>query len=232
MEREVRRRTILGLAGLALAAAWLGCRARPEEAGSPEAPARTEDSNALHLLFTYGSEKEEWIEEVTARLNTGGHRTASGKPIQVEAVAQVSGELIEDLLAGARQAHLTSPASAAFIKLGNARSRARAGKDLIGETRNLCSRSPTPPRPVSTPEERGRARRPAGRRTAVRSGAPSSSATPIRSTVRRGLLQDAVAGRPGGSPSTMPAAATTGRPVTGSTPATPGRRHGSAAPRW
>ena len=57
--------------------------------------------------------------------------------IQVEAVAQGSGELIDDLLAGARQAHLTSPASAAFLKLGNAQSRAKTGRDVIGETRNL-----------------------------------------------------------------------------------------------
>jgi hypothetical protein len=33
--------------------------------------------------------------------------------------------------------NFTSPASTAFIKLGNAQSRARMGKDLIGETHNL-----------------------------------------------------------------------------------------------
>lgn len=129
--------TIVGLLGLALAASWLGCRARPEEPGSPGASSPPKDPNALYLLFTYGSEKEEWIKEMTARFNEGGHRTASGKPIQVEAVPQGSGELIDDLLAGARQAHLTSPASTAFIKLGNAQARARTGKDLIGDTRSL-----------------------------------------------------------------------------------------------
>ena len=137
MERKVRRRTILGFVGLALAAAWLGCRARPEGAGSPETSTPADNPNALHLLFTYGSEKEDWIKEVTARFNAGNHQSAAGKPIQIEAVPQGSGELIDDLLAGARQAHLTSPASAAFLKLGNAQSRARTGKDLIGETRNL-----------------------------------------------------------------------------------------------
>ena len=35
------------------------------------------------------------------------------------------------------QAHLASPASAAFIKLGNAESRAKTGKDLIASTDNL-----------------------------------------------------------------------------------------------
>ncbi|HEV8578116.1 MAG TPA: VWA domain-containing protein [Thermoanaerobaculia bacterium] len=135
MERKGCRVAIVGFLALALAASWLGCRARPE--GSSSSSPSAEDANALHLLFTYGSEKEEWIKEATARFNAGDHRTASGKRIQVEAVPQGSGELIDDLLAGARQAHLTSPASGAFIKLGNARSRTRTGKDLIGETRNL-----------------------------------------------------------------------------------------------
>ena len=49
----------------------------------------------------------------------------------------VWGEAIDDLLAGVRQAHLTSPASAAFIRLGNAASRSKTGRDLIGETQNL-----------------------------------------------------------------------------------------------
>lgn len=140
MKRNVCRATVTGLLGLALAVSSLGslgCQARPEESSSPGTSTPAADPNALHLLFTYGSEKEEWIKEMTARFNAGGHRTASGKVIQVEAVPQGSGELIDDLLAGARQAHLTSPASAAFIKLGNAQSRVRKGKNLIGETKNL-----------------------------------------------------------------------------------------------
>jgi Ca-activated chloride channel homolog len=136
MGRRVRG-IAAGFLGLALIVASPGCRA-PEGSPSPSADApEPQDPNALRLLFTYGSEKEEWIKEVTARFNDGGHRTARGKPIWVEAVPQGSGELIDDLLAGTRQAHLTSPASAAFIKLGNAQSRARTGKDLIGESRNL-----------------------------------------------------------------------------------------------
>ncbi len=133
MTREVRG---VSTAILILALWVMGCGQRPEGAvSSPSAPA--DDVGVLHLLFTYGSEKEDWIREVTARFNAGKHRTAAGKVIQVEAVAQGSGELIDDLLAGVRKADLTSPASAAFLKLGNAQSRVRTGKDLIGETRNL-----------------------------------------------------------------------------------------------
>lgn len=129
-------RGVRGVATAALLALWgAGCGQGPRDAGSGPAPA--DDPGRLQLLFTYGSEKEEWIREVTARFNSERHRTAAGKVIRVEAVPQGSGELIDDLLAGVRKAHLTSPASAAFLKLGNAQSRARTGKDLIGETRNL-----------------------------------------------------------------------------------------------
>jgi hypothetical protein len=125
MERRVRGAFLGGL-GLVLALAGPGCRARPERSGPAEESAARNGSGTVHLLFTYGSEKEDWIADTTARFNAGGHRTAAGKTIQVEAVPQGSGELIDDLLAGARQAHVTSPASAAFIKLGNAQSSWRA----------------------------------------------------------------------------------------------------------
>jgi len=62
-----------------LAASSLGCRARPEGSGSSSAASATDNPDALHLLFTYGSEKEEWIKEVTARFNDGNHRTAAGR---------------------------------------------------------------------------------------------------------------------------------------------------------
>lgn len=91
----------------------------------------------MDLLFTYGSEKEAWIRAVTDEFNRRGVKTADGKPIRVQAVPKGSGESIEELIAGTVQAHLTSPASAAFIKLGNAQWRAKTGKDLIPVTENL-----------------------------------------------------------------------------------------------
>jgi Ca-activated chloride channel family protein len=93
--------------------------------------------DALELVFTYGSEKEKWITEVTDRFNREGHRTASGKPIVVRALPMGSGELIDEVLSGRRQPHIISPASAAFIKLGNAQSQQSAGRDLIASTDNL-----------------------------------------------------------------------------------------------
>jgi Ca-activated chloride channel family protein len=93
--------------------------------------------NALELVFTYGSEKEKWINEVTNDFNRAGHKTSSGKQIYVRAVAMGSGEAIDEVLEGRNQPHIISPASSAFIKLGNAQSQSKYGKDLIGATDNL-----------------------------------------------------------------------------------------------
>jgi Ca-activated chloride channel homolog len=132
------RTAVRGLLVAAVLLLSLSCRApaeKPEERrgeGSAGDPAQT-----VHLLFAYGSEKQEWVEAVTESFNGSGVRTASGKSVRVEPLAQGSGELIDDILSGARKPHLASPASAAFIQLGNAQSRAKTGKPLLGETRNL-----------------------------------------------------------------------------------------------
>src|SRR5262245_54923519 len=91
----------------------------------------------LELLFTYGSEKQSWIDQSTKSFNDQRRRSGSGKLIRVRPVPMGSGESIDELLAGRTQAHLTSPASSAFIKLGNAESRAKTGRDLVGPTQNL-----------------------------------------------------------------------------------------------
>ena len=89
------------------------------------------------MVFPYGSEKEKWINDVTNVFNQSGVKAQSGRPIFVKALPMGSGETIDNILSGRLQAHLASPASAAFIKLGNVESRAKTGKDLIGSTDNL-----------------------------------------------------------------------------------------------
>jgi Ca-activated chloride channel family protein len=103
-----------------------------KQAGPPPAP-----PNSLELVFTYGSEKEKWIKEVTDAFNQAGHKASDGRPIWVTAIPMGSGECIDEILSGRRQAHLTSPASAAFIDLSNDQARAKSGKNLIGPTENL-----------------------------------------------------------------------------------------------
>jgi Ca-activated chloride channel family protein len=91
----------------------------------------------IQLLFSYGSEKQKWVDDVTAAFNQSGAKTSNGKRITVKTVPKGSGECIDDLLSGREHADLTSPASNIFIKLGNAQSRASTGQDLIGNTQNL-----------------------------------------------------------------------------------------------
>jgi Ca-activated chloride channel family protein len=123
---------MLALACFALV--FAGCKNQPTENRETPAPA---PHGAVELVFPYGSEKEKWINDVTNAFNQSRVKTQSGRPIYVRALPMGSGESIDNILSGRLQAHLASPASAAFIKLGNAESRAKTGKDLIGNTENL-----------------------------------------------------------------------------------------------
>ena len=113
-----------------------GCRSKTETAPQ-SGPAQQSSNDQIQLLFSYGSEKQKWIDDVTAAFNQSGTRTAGGKRILVKAIPKGSGECIDDVLSGAEQDDLTSPASNVFIKLGNAKARASTGQDLIGTTQNL-----------------------------------------------------------------------------------------------
>ena len=119
-----------------LAAALTGCNSssQPSDEGASTVQA---PSGSIELLFPYGSEKEKWIQEVTNAFNKSKTKISSGKPIFVRAVPMGSGEAFDEILAGRMQAHIVSPASGAFIKLGNAQSRASTGKDLVANTENL-----------------------------------------------------------------------------------------------
>ena len=114
----------------------LGCRSAPET-GRPMESHQPPATDQVQLVFSYGSEKQKWIEDVTSAFNQTAARTAGGKRIQVRAVPKGSGECIDDILSGAEQDDLTSPASNVFIKLGNAKSRSTTGQDVIGATQNL-----------------------------------------------------------------------------------------------
>src|SRR5258706_1338966 len=94
-----------------------GCSSRPapvKDASNEPAP-----SGSLELVFTYGSEKEAWIKDVTAIFNAANHKTSKGRSIFVRALPMGSGDVTDEVLSGRRQTHLISPASGAFIKLGN-----------------------------------------------------------------------------------------------------------------
>src|SRR5499427_7524515 len=124
--------------GVFLAAILLLCGScRTRSAPAVEAEGPVAPPNSLELVFTYSSEKEAWIKDVIDKFNRQNHKIGDGRPIFVKAVPMGSGDAIDELISGTRQAHLTSPASAAFIKLGNSQSRASTGKDLLGPTETL-----------------------------------------------------------------------------------------------
>lgn len=104
--------------------------------GTPSAPPR-DPQKTVTVVFTYGSEKKKWIAEVTELFHRQGKTLSDGRAIRIEAIPMGSGESMQEILKGRREVHLVSPASAAFIKLGNAESRTATGDDLVERTENL-----------------------------------------------------------------------------------------------
>ncbi|HKD35219.1 MAG TPA: extracellular solute-binding protein, partial [Pirellulales bacterium] len=147
-DRSLASSRLIGVSfgvAMLIAALAAGCSSRsgsssgppPQSSGNSSVAEQPAPANSLELLFTYGSEKQKWIEEATAAFNSAGHKLADGRVVFVRAYPMGSGECIDELLSGRRQAHLTSPASAAYLTLGNAQSRAKTGKALVGSTQNL-----------------------------------------------------------------------------------------------
>jgi Ca-activated chloride channel family protein len=111
--------------------AFLTLNARPaDEPGGP-----------IELLFVYGSEKEAWVNDATGVFNDG-KPVVEGRPIHVKAVPLGSGETVEDVLAGRQKAHLISPASGAYLELGNGMAGEKGEKDLVGAKRHNLVLSP------------------------------------------------------------------------------------------
>ena len=111
-----------------------GCDSKSSRSSTKSGPP---DPDALEIVFTYGSEKQPWVEAIVGEFNQQKITAPSGKPIWVTQVPLGSGDCIGEILQNKRQPHIVSPASLAFIKLGNAESQARTGKDVVGETTNL-----------------------------------------------------------------------------------------------
>ena len=101
-----------------------------------DGPAARADDKTIELLFLYGSEKQEWITDVTDAFNKSGAKVG-GKAVIVKGVPEGSGECIDDLLSERVKADLVSPASGVFILLGNADAKEKSGKELVGPTKNL-----------------------------------------------------------------------------------------------
>lgn len=114
-----------------------GCKSQSDSTPSSADRSTPSRPGTVEILFTYSSEKEAWVKDVTESFNRGKYKTGKGNAISVKAIPMGSGDILEELLSGRQQPHLISPASAAFIKLGNAQSKTKTGKDLVSSTETL-----------------------------------------------------------------------------------------------
>ncbi len=131
-------RHFLLLSALFLITALSGCGDNePPVTVTAIAPAVPAGPPALELLFTYSSEKKDWLTAAVADFNAQHLTIANGQRITVTAMPMGSGECIDEILAGVRKPHLVSPASAAFITMGNAAAQAATGQPVVGASENL-----------------------------------------------------------------------------------------------
>jgi Ca-activated chloride channel family protein len=95
----------------------------------------------IELLFLYGSEKQDWLNEATRAFHAS-NPVLEGRPIHVKPVPLGSGETVLDVLSGRQQAHLISPASGAYLDLGDYWSRKKGDKPLVLSKRKNLVLSP------------------------------------------------------------------------------------------
>jgi Ca-activated chloride channel family protein len=112
-----------------------GCEDDSSQSSTPTS--RKPPAPTTTLTFTYGSEKEGWVKSQTELFNDAQKKTPTGNVIHVDAIPMGSGDTIDEVLNGRRQSHLVSPASAAFIEIGNTQSKAKTGKELVSKPTNL-----------------------------------------------------------------------------------------------
>ncbi|HSD87775.1 MAG TPA: VWA domain-containing protein [Kofleriaceae bacterium] len=73
----------------------------------------------ITLKIAYSSEKKAWMEEAVAAYERDNPKLPNGKPIKIEAKSYGSGEAATAIIDGSFQAHVYSPASAAYIAIIN-----------------------------------------------------------------------------------------------------------------
>lgn len=116
--------TLITLITISLLAVLSGCDSMPDMPSAPGAPsegggqaAPPSESLVLHML--YGSEKEAWINEVTATFNSQQNMSPNGRPIHVEAIPIGSLESMRAIINGDEQPAIWSPASSVIFPLAN-----------------------------------------------------------------------------------------------------------------
>jgi Ca-activated chloride channel family protein len=105
---------------------------------TPPGPAiqcTTHSANPVTLTMYYGSEKQEWIDNVVADFNSRNFAACDG-PITVKAIPIGSGQSMQEILDGSIQPDIWSPAGSVWLTLLNSQWREKYGSDLISAGAN------------------------------------------------------------------------------------------------
>lgn len=130
--------TMIIIIAITLLVALSGCDGLPSIPSAPDNASGgggeqdAPPSNALVLPMLYGSEKEAWINEVTAAFNNQQNISTAGRPIYVEATPIGSLESMRAIINGEEQPAIWSPASSIIFPLANNQwATSRSGEMLV-----------------------------------------------------------------------------------------------------
>ncbi|ABU58655.1 substrate-binding and vWA domain-containing protein [Roseiflexus castenholzii] len=99
--------------------------------------------NTVEVSIAYGSEKRAWLEEAVRQFNAAGRKTASGASIQVVATPMGSTDSMNQILSGAIQPTVWSPASRILLPVANDEwGKRNNGATLVDENAPLLVLSP------------------------------------------------------------------------------------------
>lgn len=99
--------------------------------------------NTVEVSIVYGSEKRAWLEEAVQKFNAAGQKTASGATIRVVATPMGSTDSMNQILNGAIQPTVWSPASRILLPVANDEwGKQNNGAMLVDENAPLLVLSP------------------------------------------------------------------------------------------
>lgn len=99
--------------------------------------------NVVEVNIVYGSEKRAWLEETVQRFNAADQKTAGGAAIRVVATPMGSADSMNQILSGAIQPTVWSPASRILLPVANDEwGRQNNGATLVDENAPLLVLSP------------------------------------------------------------------------------------------
>ncbi|MBO9390795.1 MAG: VWA domain-containing protein [Roseiflexus sp.] len=99
--------------------------------------------NTVEISIVYGSEKRAWLEEMVEKFNAAGQKTAGGATIRVVATPMGSADSMNQILSGAIQPTIWSPASRILLPVANDEwGKRNNGATLVDENAPLLVLSP------------------------------------------------------------------------------------------